>query len=300
MRSPDVVIVGAATRDLDDGDPRGWRLGGGVTYGALALARLGLRTGVLLGMDASARDAMELDMLREAGADIVEVPLRKGPVFHNVETLAGRIQTCEGPSEPVPAAALPDAWRDAPCRILAPVAAEIGDDWAAAAPPDVVLVFAWQGALRHLEPGVRVRPLTPGPSPLLRRADLVAVSRHDLPEALLLRSIGAWLGSSAEVLLTAGLLGGVLLRFEGGRITRARAYPSVPSELEIDATGAGDTMLAGLVAARLAAGAEACRSGRDLRLGALAASLLVEGPGMGSVPTLAQLHARHGGAARAS
>lgn len=297
MRSPDVVIVGAATRDLDEEDPRGWRLGGGVTYGALALARLGLRTGVLLGVDASARDAEELEMLREAGAEIVEVLLRKGPVFRNVETLAGRIQTCEGPSDPVPAAALPAAWREAACCILAPVAAEIGDDWADAVPPGSSVVFAWQGALRHLEPGVRVRPLTPGPSPLLRRADLVAVSRHDLPEAIELRTIGSWLAPSAEVLLTAGLLGGMLLRFEDGRLRGARAYPSVPSEHEIDATGAGDTMLAGLIAARLAAGREACHRGRDLRLGAMAGSLLVEGPGMGSVPTLAQLRARHAGLA---
>ncbi len=43
MQTPDVVIVGSATRDLSDEDPRGWMLGGGVTFGALALARLGLR-----------------------------------------------------------------------------------------------------------------------------------------------------------------------------------------------------------------------------------------------------------------
>ena len=34
---PVVVVVGAACRDLVHDDPRGWRLGGGVTYAALTL-----------------------------------------------------------------------------------------------------------------------------------------------------------------------------------------------------------------------------------------------------------------------
>jgi sugar/nucleoside kinase (ribokinase family) len=292
---PEVVIVGAATRDLNDEAPRGWLLGGGVTYGALALARLGVRTGVLLGLDDEARTAGELELIRDAGAEIVEVPLRKGPVFRNTETLAGRIQMCEGPSDPVPVAALPARWRDVRAWVLAPVASEITDEWAAAPPVDACVAFAWQGTLRHLQAGVRVRPLEPGPSALVRRADILSVSRHDLPGDLPLRDIGLWLPSSAELLLTAGLLGGLLVRFHEHRIVEVRAYPSVPSPIEIDATGAGDTMLAGLVAARVAAGPEGRQLGRDLHLGALAASLLVEGPGMDSVPTVDQLKGRLAG-----
>jgi sugar/nucleoside kinase (ribokinase family) len=173
------------------------------------------------------------------------------------------------------------------------VASEIGPAWADAAPGDACVAFAWQGVLRHLEPGVRVRPIPPGPSPLVRRADIVAVSRHDIPGDLDLRSIGAWLAPSAELLLTAGLLGGLVLRYGDHRLVSVRAYPSVPSLTEVDATGAGDTMLAGFVAARVAAGSEARVAGRDLYTGALAASLLVEGPGMPSVPTMASLRERH-------
>ncbi len=40
--TPDVVVVGSACRDLVEDDPRGWRLGGGASYSALAFARLGL------------------------------------------------------------------------------------------------------------------------------------------------------------------------------------------------------------------------------------------------------------------
>src|SRR3954462_4491824 len=103
---PDVVVAGSAARDIDAADPRGWRLGGGVTYGALALARLGVRTGVVIGLDEPARDAHELDMLESAGAEVIRVPLERGPVFNNEERPTGRVQTCLSVSDPVPAEAL--------------------------------------------------------------------------------------------------------------------------------------------------------------------------------------------------
>ena len=292
MQVPDVVIVGSATRDLFEGDPRGWMLGGGVTFGALALARLGLRTGVVLGLDELAAGARELDLIREAGAEIIEVPLEVGPIFTNDETLSGRIQTCGSLSDPVPTEALPDGWEDAPAFVFAPIASEISDDWADVPSASACVAFAWQGILRNLAPGEVVTPKRPGPSPFLERADILAFSRHDVPSDLTLHEIGAWVGDECDVLLTAGLVGGMLLRMHGGRIVYARAYPSVPSLEEVDATGAGDTMLAGLVAARLVAGDGALELGRDVYTGAAASSLLVEGPGMDSIPTFEQLRRR--------
>lgn len=292
MQTPDVVVVGAATRDLNDNDPRGWLLGGGVTFGALALARMGLRTGVVLGLDEEAADADELQLIRDAGADIVIIPLERGPVFTNIETPAGRVQTCGSTSDPVPVAALPPAWRATRAWVFAPIASEIPDEWAALPRPDACVAFGWQGILRVLEAGRQVTPAIPGPSPFLARADIVAVSRHDIPSDMELREVGGWLAPQSDLLLTAGLLGGMMLHFEAGQITRARAYPSVASRSEVDPAGAGDTMLAGVVAARYVAAAESRADGRDLRLGASASSLLVEGPGLNSVPTFAQLFAR--------
>ena len=292
MAVPDVVVVGSATRDLSETDARGWMLGGGVTFGALALSRLGLRTGVILGVDTDAATARELNLIRGAGAEIVEVPLTNGPIFTNVETLAGRIQTCGSLSDPVPVEALPRGWERAPAWVFAPIASEIPDDWVDVPTADACVAFAWQGILRELAPGERVRPRAPGPSPFLERADILAFSRHDVPSDLSIRDIGAWVGDECDVLLTAGLLGGMLIRFRAGRIAGARAYPSVPSLDEVDPTGAGDTMLAGLVAARLVAGDEAQVDGHDIFTGAAASSLLVEGPGMNSVPTFARLMAR--------
>jgi sugar/nucleoside kinase (ribokinase family) len=292
MKAPDVVVVGAATRDIHAEDPRGWYLGGGVTFGALGVARLGLRTGVLLGVDAEAATAHEIDLLRDAGAEVVTVPLAQGPVFLNVETAAGRVQTCGSPSHPIPVAALPEAWREAATWMLVPVASELPEAWAAVPPREGCVAFAWQGILRHLEAGVRVRPLEPGPSPLLARADIVAVSRHDLPHELDLRRVGRWLAPVSELLFTAGPLGGLLLRYEDGRIVGGRRYPGVPSREEVDPTGAGDTMLAGLVAARIAHRGQPVPEGHDLHVGAAASSLLVEGPGVRAVPRLARLRGR--------
>lgn len=292
IQAPDIVVVGAATRDLNDEDPRGWLMGGGVTFGALALARMGLRTGVVLGVDAEASKAEELDLIRDSGAEVVTVPLERGPVFRNVETPNGRVQTCEQISDQIPIDAVPDAWRDAGSWMFALVAAEVSDAWADVPSPTSCVAYGWQGDLRVLRSGERVRPLAPGPSPLLRRANIVAVSRHDIPSDLDLRSIGPWLSPRAQLLLTAGLVGGVLIRFDEGRLTRMRAYPSIRSLHEVDPAGAGDTMLSGLTAARIVLDEDGSVRGRDLRIGAAAASVLVEGPGLNSVPYFGQLRAR--------
>ena len=289
---PDVVVVGAAARDIWPQDPRGWRLGGGVTYGALTLARLGIRTGVLIGVDQLARDAWELDLLRDAGADVVTVPLEAGPVFNNEERPEGRVQTCLSRSDQVPVHALPSAWRAAPAFLLAPVAAEVGMEWAAVPAHDACVVFGWQGILRHLFPGERVWPLDPTPSALVARADLLGVSRHDLPHGLSLAMVASWMRPESDLLLTAGDRGGVLLRVRGGRLAGGRVFPAIPPRVDLDPTGAGDTVLASVLAARIAARSDAGRSGRELHLAAQAASLLVERLALDAVPTLKAVRER--------
>lgn len=300
MGAPDVIVVGAATRDLTEEDPRGWFLGGGVTFSALALARLGLRIGLIIGLDPTARGAREVELIREAGAEIIEVPLDKGPIFINDESGPERVQTVMSTSDRIPTSVVPDAWRAASTWMLTPIASEIGPEWMAVPSPDACVAFAWQGELRVLADGAIVRPKLPGPSAFLARCDIVALSRHDLPMDFDLTTIGAWTKPRCDVLLTAGLAGGILLHFEDGRIVGGRAYPSVPSRVEIDPVGAGDTMLAGVVAARVAASAGDVRLGRDLRLGAAISALLVEGVGIDSVPTLAQLGERIGDDVRLS
>jgi sugar/nucleoside kinase (ribokinase family) len=293
---PQVVVVGAACRDIAPDEPRGWRMGGGVTYGALTVARLGLRTVALVGVDETAEHATELDLLRDAGVDVRTVPLRHGPIFENIERPEGRLQISHSPSDPVPVAALPPEWRDASGWILAPVAAELPDEWATVPATTATVAVGWQGLLRVLERDRPVEHLPPMRSPIIRRADLVGVSRDDLDRRILLGDLCALLRPGTTLAVTRGVNGGLVMEATPEGPARMRHYPAVPTVRVVDATGAGDVFLAALAAAhiepRLVGGRLA--RGADLLLAATAASLVLEGPGLLGVADRAAVRRRLG------
>ena len=286
---PVVIVVGAASRDIADDDPRGWRLGGGVSYSALTTARLGLPTGAVVGVDEEASAASELDLLREAGVDVHLVPLEHGPIFVNIERPEGRLQLCRSHSDPLPVDAVPAEWRAAPGWILAPVAAELPPDWAGVPADDAFVAVGWQGLLRELVAGEAVRHIPPGPDPIIRRADLVGLSRDDVDRDIAIADLYGLLRRGASLAVTQGDHGGLVAHGAHGDRDAAlelRHYPAVPSHGLVDATGAGDVFLAALAAARIEPRLVGGRIGQgfDLLLAAAAASLVLEGPGMFGVP----------------
>ena len=283
----EVVHVGSACRDVVREDPRGWRLGGGVTYASLTTARLGLRTAAIVGVDATAATASELDMLRDAGVDLLLVPLDEGPIYHNLETAKGRVQTCVATGVPLPVPAVPESWLAAPGWSLVPVAGELTDAWAAAVPADAHLAVAWQGFLRELTAGEQVRRRPPQPSAILRRADLVGVSHHDVPASTPISELYDLLHLGADLLITQGVEGGLLIRLGPDGPTESLRYVSTSTDRETDPTGAGDTFLAALQASILrpaVVGRHRPRHRLDLRFAAAAGSLVVEGLGLAGVP----------------
>ena len=291
---PDVVVVGAASRDRVPDDPRGWRLGGAVSYAALAIARLGLRVGALIGVDAEAAAADELDTLREAGVDVRVVPLASGPVFDNIEEPTGRRQVAYSAADPLPGAAIPVAWREAPAWLLGPVAGELDDEWASV-PGDAALVaIGWQGLLREVRAGQPVRRVSPGRSPLVGRADLVAVSGTDFGPDTRIDAVSRFLRRGATLLVTSGARGGLAAEVGPDGLERLYRYPALRPDRIVDPTGAGDVFLASVLAARirpqLVGGRIAQRY--DLLLAAAAASLLVEGQGLDGVPGREQIRRR--------
>jgi sugar/nucleoside kinase (ribokinase family) len=293
-RTPTVVVVGAAARDLAADDPRGWRLGGGVSYSALTTARLGVRTAALVGVDGPATDAHELDLLRDAGVDVRLVPLERGPVFDNRERPEGRLQLCHERSDPLPTDALPPEWRAVRGWILAPVAAELPDAWAALPPEDAIVGLGWQGLLRRLVPGEPVHHLKPSPHPIVRRADLVGLSGDDVDHADELIDVYGALRPGATLAVTRGVRGGLIADgIEGGRL-RLRHYPAIESAGSVDPTGAGDVFLAAFAAARIEPRLVGGRiaQGYDVALAAATASLVVEGPGLHGVPDRAAVARR--------
>ena len=283
---PDLVIVGAASRDLTPDDARGWRLGGSATYCSLSAARLGLRVGCLLGVDSEASTAAELSLLEDSGVDLRRVPLERGPVFANVESDGHRRQRWLSECAPLPMAALPRTWQNAHGWLLVPVAGEVAAEWSGVPPHDAALGIGWQGMLRAFAADGSVRGVRPEPSALLEAAGLVGASVDDLPPGTALPDV-KWLAPRATIVLTAGQRGGLVIRDSG--MTR---YPAIQSATVADPTGAGDVFLAALMTAWLLHGQLA--TPRALRFAAAAASWVVEGVGLTAVPTLAQVMERFG------
>ncbi len=290
--APEVVVVGAAARDVAEDDPRGWRLGGGVTYGALTVAGLGLRTVALVGVDAQAATAAELDLLRQRGVDVRLVPLERGPVFDNRETPAGRVQTCVQPSDHLPVGSVAPEVRAARAWLFAPVADELPESWADVPNPDDVVGLGWQGLLRELVAGELTHRRAPRPNRLVGRADIVGVSHLDVEPGTPLEAMLAVCRPGATLVLTDGADGGLVLTVpQRGARPHIRRYPAIPPDRVVDPVGAGDTFLSALLAARAFPGRLAGPPGHDgdLRLAAAAGSLVVEGPGLLGVPVLAQV-----------
>jgi sugar/nucleoside kinase (ribokinase family) len=293
MALPELIVVGAAARDIDATDPRGWRLGGGVSYGALLAGRMGARVGALIGLDPAARSAHELELLRAAGVEIRAVPLEHGPVFDNVETSRGRRQICQGLSDRIDPDQLPRDWRGVPAALLAPVAGELDDRWAAELPASMLVALAWQGLLRGLEAGRPVVHLPAEPRPLFARADLGGVSREDL------RAGGARLFDlvpvpGRELALTAGEFGALHLQRETDGF-RMRRIPAIRARGIGDLVGAGDSFLTAWLLARLPGGPFGPRPqpmGRALHLAALVATLGIERVGLAGVPDAELLRQR--------
>ena len=290
--TPDLVVVGAASRDMTPDDPRGWRLGGSATYCALTAARLGLRVGCLIGVDAEAALADELVLLETAGVALERVGLARGPVFENLESGGHRRQRWLSRSDAIPTAALPDEWRHAPGWLLVPVAGEVGPDWAVVPGVGVAVGVGWQGLVREFTDDGWVDRVDPRQSPLLDVAALVVASLDDLGGSVSLSEVMS-LAPAAAIVLTAGKGGGLAVLY--GKLSRYRAAVA-PNP--VDPTGAGDVFLAALMTAWLLTGELA--TARGLRFAAAAASCVVEGIGLSGVPTAVEAAARVRSAARAS
>ena len=287
------VVVGSASRDLTTDDPRGWRLGGAATYGALTLGRLGLKPRLLLGVDEAASRAEELEWLRAAGVDLVLVRLREVPVFTNAETPTGRIQRCEAPGIRLPPEALPPDWSSSGAWMLVPVMDELGDSWARVPPDTAFVALGWQGLLRTLGPDAIVKRRPPRASALTKRARLVGLSRNDLGASQADAGLLSCLTAPVTLAITDGPNGGRVLAVGSDRHRTERRYPAITAEVVADLTGAGDAFLAGLVAGVLGHPlAGSARRGTDIRLAAALGSLVIERPGLSGVPTIAEVAER--------
>jgi sugar/nucleoside kinase (ribokinase family) len=294
-RTVEVVHVGSASRDVAVDDPRGWRLGGGVTYAALTTARLGLRTAAVVGGDSEVVRSHELELLRDAGVDVLAVELPESPVFVNTETPTGRQQTVVAVGVPVAPVPLPGSWLASPAWSLVPVADEVPDAWIERIGSDAMVAVAWQGMLRRLVAGQRVQRVAPAERAILRRGDIVGLSHLDVDKATTLGELSRLLHPGARLLVTQGGQGGLLVTTGRDGATETLRYLPTATEREVDPTGAGDTFLAALLTAfvRPRVGGSGARSPASaLRFAAAAGSLAVEDVGLHGVPNLTEVLVR--------
>jgi sugar/nucleoside kinase (ribokinase family) len=282
VEQPTLVVVGAATRDIAPDDPRGWKIGGGVTYSAIAAARLPIKVRALIGIDDEAADAKEIDSIRAAGVDIELVRLASGPVFDNRRTPAGRVQVAHAASDALTMASLPTHWRSPDAALLAPVAGELSEEWSAAFAPATFVGLAAQGLLRRLRPGKEVIRLAFEHGPVIHRADAIALSREDIVAGA--PPIRDWTRPGQHVLITHGKRGSIVLTRTATGLT-GHVMPPLPQRKAVDATGAGDTFVATWLGARLLVG----DGWRAQAVASAMSSLTVMSTSLDTTPTTADL-----------
>ena len=228
-RSPlEVVHVGSACRDLTSDDPARlaarWRRDvRGADDGAARPAdrrahrrRRARRTGRRA--RPAARRGCRPAARRRSPRPRSSRTARRRPVASRPVTRSASRSTCP---------TFPETWLAARAWSLVPVAGEIDEAWAAAIPG---------AALRHgrlagdpARPGARgasVGRRLPTPSALLRRADLVGVSHHDVGPGHRSPTLAAFLHPGADLLVTEGRDGRPARPRRTGRTGRDPALPA--------------------------------------------------------------------------
>lgn len=278
VRAPHLLLCGHVTLDRVGG---ALLPGGSAFYAGRAARALGARVSVLT--------AAAADFPREALADLDAevVPAAETTVFENVHLPDGsRHQRLLAAAPPLDPAALPERFRGADALLLAPVFREVSPAGFQAAAGARRVGLCAQGLLRELGPDrAVVQPPWQVPPGALAGVDVVFLGEDDV------RGQGDLVARLAAevpvVLFTHGPRGAEVIA--GGRSRTVGVYPTA----EVDPTGAGDVFAAGFMVA-LAGGAAPVEAAR---LGAAAASVIVEGMGGATLSRVGEAWGRRGGIA---
>jgi sugar/nucleoside kinase (ribokinase family) len=264
--APDYLVVGHVTKDVT---PEGYLFGGTVSFCSLTAQKLGLRAAVLTRCE-------EMPELREylEGVALHIVPSDETTTFENVYTRAGRTQRIGPVAPPIPADAVPAAWRDAPVVHLGPVSQEVPPELADAFHPTTVIGATPQGWMRAWDEAGRVRyaPWHNAPK-VLSRVDALIFSPEDVggDEALVRHYC-----EMAKLAVVTDRHNGCVVWHDGRQDTQ----PAFEVE-EVDPTGAGDVF----ATAFLIRYGESQDPLDAAEFANCAASFIVEGRGTAVLPT---------------
>lgn len=267
---PRFLAVGHLSRDLTEG---GSVAGGAGLYASVTASRLGWESGLMpRGAPSEAREFLgSLDM-------VVDEPSDTSTTFEIRYSGDAREVRLRELAPSILGEGLPEVWGSADVVMLAPVYQEVSTSLARRF-LGALLGVAPQGWLRRTSAGGRVEATDWYDAEVLERVDVVALSEMDVPDG---RIPGRWLDHEGIFIMTKGRRGAVM-RFEG------RWY-DIPAYLarEVDATGAGDVFAAAFLI-RYFETSEAFAAGL---FASCAASLKVEGAGVGAIPSREQVEQR--------
>lgn len=257
---PNVVLCGNVTLDRT---PEGLVPGGPAYYAGQAWRALGAQVRVLT----AANGDFPAEALR--GIESAMVGSSSTTVFHNRYAADGaRTQRVEAQAGALSPRNLPPAWGRPDVLHVVPVLSEVDPaSFRAALRPRLTGLCA-QGLVRVVgADGTVTQPPWDPPPSLLSAVDAVVLSEDDVRGQgdLLDRLVRA----VPVVAFTRGARGCDII--ERGRTTRVGVFPVQ----EVDPTGAGDVFAAGFLFAM----AQGAAPAEAARLGAAAASVVVEGPG---------------------
>ncbi len=271
--APSVVVCGNVTLDRT---PSGLVPGGPAYYAGQAWRSLGAEVRVLTSVAAD----YPADALR--GVETHVVRAASTTVFQNLYGPDGtRTQRVEAQARPLSPQELPAGWRRPDVLHVVPVLSEVDPAALRAALRPRLTGLCAQGLVRVVgaDGTVSQPPWEPSPT-LLAAVDAVVLSEDDLRGQgdlldRLVRAVGV-------VAFTHGARGcDIIVR---GRTTRVGVFPVE----EVDPTGAGDVFAAGFLFAM----AQGAAPAEAARLGAAAASFVVEAPGGTALPRVRDAFAR--------
>lgn len=268
----DFLIIGHVVQDVV---PKGFTVGGTATYIGTTVRNLGRKTGIVTRL---APDFVIPDVLHDIA--IHRVASAQTTTFHNIYKDGHRTQFLLARADDLQPDDVPPEWRAAPIVHLGPLAREVDARFAKMFPGALVGVTP-QGWMRQWDETHRVRARCWDEAPdILPHVDVLVLSEEDLNGDCDL--MNEYVRMTRIAVMTKGAKGCVV--FANGIEKHITGFPA----REVDPTGAGD-VFAGAFLVRLQETGDPFQAARFANA---TASFCVEGPGIATIPTRAQVEER--------
>jgi sugar/nucleoside kinase (ribokinase family) len=268
----DFLVIGHLVQDVV---PNGYIVGGTTTYSSITARNLGRRPGVVTRL---APDFVCPEVLHDI--TVHRIPSAHTTTFHNIYRDGHRQQFLLSRADSLEPGDVPPAWRTAPIVHLGPLARELDARFAKLFPRALVGVTP-QGWLRQWDETGRVQMRCWDEAPdILPHVDVLVLSEEDLNGNRAL--IDDYARLTRIAVMTQSARGCVV--FANGE---ARQIPGFPAR-EVDPTGAGDVFAAAFLI-RLQEIGDPFEAARFANA---TGSFCVEGPGVTTIPTRAQVEER--------